>query len=77
MIFLFRFLANFPGFDELPVDVDGVVQVEDEAFAAIEEAQADEVVVEEGGGGVGDGVPEECWPGAAGAATGGEELGDL
>jgi len=34
-----------PGFDELPVDVNGVVEVQEQALAAIQKAQAEEIVV--------------------------------
>ena len=40
-----------PGFGVLPADVGGVVEVEQEAFAAVEEAEAEDVVPEEGEGG--------------------------
>ncbi len=35
----------------LPAGVGGVVEVEQEAFAAVEEAEAEEIVLEEGEGG--------------------------
>jgi len=52
----FRFGAGLPEFYELPVDVDGVVEVEDEAFGAIEEAQAEEVVFDESEDGIEQGL---------------------
>jgi len=66
---LFLPLAEAPGLDELPVDVNGVVDVEDEAFAAVEEAEAEKVVVDEGRRRVQDRVPEECERRAAGFAA--------
>jgi hypothetical protein len=35
---LFFSLAEPPGFDELPVDVDGVVQMKEQSFAAVEKS---------------------------------------
>ena len=56
-MYSFLALAQAPGFDELPVDVDGVVEVKQQAFAAIEKAEAEKVVIDKGCGGVGCGVP--------------------
>jgi len=52
-------LAHPPGLDELPMDVDGVVQVQQQAFAAIQKAETEKVVVDEGGPGIQHGVPQE------------------
>lgn len=49
--------------------------MEEEAFAAIKEAEADEVVVEEVGGGSEEGVEKEGGEVGAPAALGGQELG--
>src|SRR3984957_9622474 len=38
---------EFPGFGVFPGDVDSVVEVQQEAFAAVEEAEAKEIVVDE------------------------------
>ena len=46
-----RFACCLPGFGVLPADVGGVVEVQQEAFAAVEEAEAEDVVPEEGEGG--------------------------
>ena len=48
-----------PGLGVLPTDVGGVVEMEQEAFAAIEEAEAEDVVLEEGEVGDGEDVPVE------------------
>lgn len=67
----------FPGFGVFPTDVDGVVEVEEEAFASVEEAEAEDIVIDEGGCGVEDDVPDEGDGGAADFAFGGDELADL
>jgi hypothetical protein len=51
--------GQVPGFGVLPADVGGVVEVEQETFAAIEEAEAEDVVPEEGEDGDCDYVGEE------------------
>src|ERR1035437_4780518 len=40
--------AEPPGFDELPVDINRVVQVQQQALAAIQKTQPENVVVEKG-----------------------------
>ena len=67
-------LSGAPGFGVLPTDVGGVVEVEEEPFAAIEEAQAEDVVPEEGEGGDDGYVPDEDGKEAAGFPFGDEEL---
>lgn len=62
-------LVGGPGFDVLPVDVAGVVEVEEETFFSVEEAGAEDVVVDEGERGVEDGIGEEGWSGFAGLAA--------
>jgi hypothetical protein len=43
------FLARqFPCLRVFPGDVDGVVEMQQQAFAAVEETQAEDLVVEEG-----------------------------
>ena len=49
----------FPGFGVFPAYVYGVVEVEEQAFASVEEAESEEVVVDEGGDGIEDDVPDE------------------
>jgi hypothetical protein len=39
---------GLPGFGVLPAGVGGVIEVEQEAFAAVEEAEAKKIVSEEG-----------------------------
>jgi hypothetical protein len=56
---LFFALPDPPGLDELPVDVDGVVQVQQQAFAAIEKAEPEKVVIEEGRRRIRNRVPEK------------------
>ena len=40
--------GGLPGFGVLPAGVGGVIEVKQEAFAAVEEAEAKEIVSEEG-----------------------------
>ena len=68
LVLLLLALTKPPGFDELPVDVDGVVQVEKQPLASIQESQTEKVVIDEGCGGVGHGVPQESRPRVTGAA---------
>ena len=70
-------LADPPGFNELPVNVDGVVQVQQEAFASVKEAEAEDVVVDEGCPGVEESVPDEDREKAAGAPLAGQQRGNL
>ena len=42
------FAGDLPGLGVLPAGVGGVVEVEEEALAAVEEAEAEEIVSEEG-----------------------------
>jgi hypothetical protein len=50
-------LPQPPGLDELPVNVDGVVEVQQQTLAAIEKAETEEIVIDEGGGWVSNRVP--------------------
>src|SRR4051794_39521936 len=70
-------LSQPPRLDELPVDVDGVVDVQQEPLAAIEKAQAQKVVVDECCQRIEHRVPDERGPGAACAAPGVEKVRDL
>ncbi len=58
-----------PGLGVLPTDVGGMVEVEQESFASVEEAEAEDVIFEEGEVGDGEDVPVEGEGAAAGAAT--------
>jgi hypothetical protein len=62
-------LVGGPSLDVLPVDVAGVVEMEEETFFAIEKASAEDVVVEEGERGVEDCVGEEGDGGLAGLSA--------
>ena len=64
-----------PGLGVLPADVGGVIEVEQEALAAVEEAEAEDVVPEEGEGGDEEDVPVEREQIAAGALLGDQEAG--
>src|ERR1039458_6924554 len=70
-------LRGPPGLDELPVDVNGVVEVQEQALAAIQKAEPENVVIDEGCGGIQDGVPEEGGQGLAVSACLHEQQGDL
>ncbi len=65
--------GEFPGLGVLPADVDRVVEVEQQTFAAVEEAEADDVVVGERCQRVEDDVPDEAEGVAAGLAAGNGE----
>jgi hypothetical protein len=62
------FARALPGLRILPAGVDGVVEVQQEAFAAIEEAEAQEIVSEEGEDGADQDVVKESEAGGAGVA---------
>ncbi len=62
-----------PGLGVLPTDVGGVVEVEQETFAAVEEAEAEDVVPQEGEDGNEEDVPVKGQQVAAGALLGDEE----
>jgi hypothetical protein len=59
---------GLPGFGVLPAGVGGVIEVEQEAFATVEEAEAEEIVSEEGEGGADYDVVKEGQAGAASVA---------
>jgi len=69
--------ADPPCLDEFPVDVDGVVEMQEQPFAAIEKTEAENVVVEKGGSGIKQGVAEKGGPGTAGATALNEQFGNL
>ena len=60
--------SGLPGFGVLPARVSGVIEVEQEAFAAVEEAEAEEIVSEEGESGADYHVVKEGEAGAAGVS---------
>ena len=44
-------LGDAPGFGAFEAEVGGVIDVDEEAFAAVEEAEAEEIILEEGDAG--------------------------
>ncbi len=67
--------GDAPGFGVLPADVGGVIEVHEQAFAAVEKAEAEEIVLDEGEARDDGDVPVEGDGGAAGFALGDEEAG--
>ena len=63
-----------PGFGVLPTDVGRVVEMKQEAFAAVKEADAEDVVPDEGEDGDEGYVPDEGGEGAAGFSFGDKDL---
>ncbi len=59
---------GLPGLGVLPAGVGGVVEVQEEAFAAIEEAEAEEVVPDKRKGGDDEHVVVKDKPGFAGGS---------
>ena len=73
LVDLRRAAGGFPGFGVFPTDVGGVVEVEEEAGAAIEEAEAEDVVLDEGKRRVDEGHGQELGEAEAGAALAEDE----
>lgn len=68
-------VGAFPGFGVLPARVDGLVEVQEETFAAVEEASSDDVVPLEGDYGQEQDVPREGEWVVAGSAFVEEDFG--
>ena len=69
------FARGLPRLCVLPTGVGGMVEVEEESLTAVEEAEAEDVVVDEGEGGDDHDVVDEGEGGAAGLALGDDDLG--
>src|ERR1700675_4531036 len=73
----FPSLPQPPRLDELPVHVYGMVDVQQEAFAAVEEAEAEKVGVDKRRQRVERRVPDESRPGPADAPFRMQQVRDL
>jgi hypothetical protein len=61
-------LPKPPGLDEFPVDINRVIEMKQQAFAAIEKAQPEKVVIYKGRSRVGYGVPQKSVNGLTNSA---------
>ena len=53
-------LPVLPGLCVFPTHIARMVEVQQQSFSAIEKAETEDIVVEKGGNGIEQGIPEKC-----------------